>query len=115
MKSPRHAVAWRCACALLLLLVAGCAGPRVGPPGAQGPSPPREAMRLNAAVTALTEALLARARLPPAPAGQPRAVVIDPLIDRATGTETRTTRAMGRRMAAMLARQPGYKLLPFTA
>jgi outer membrane protein OmpA-like peptidoglycan-associated protein len=42
-------------------------------------------------------------------------LVIDPLIDRATGTETATTRAMSRRIAARVEeRHPGYVLQPFT-
>lgn len=95
---------------LLLLALAGCATDRA--PVAQAPKPPREALPLDAAVLSLADALLLRAELPPGP---PRPLVIDPLIDRATGTETATTRAMSRRIAAAVTdRHPNYRLQPFT-
>jgi outer membrane protein OmpA-like peptidoglycan-associated protein len=97
---------------LLALGLAGCATPP--PPVATAPAPPRQAQDLDAAVDSLTSAVLARAELPPAAAGQPRLIVIDPLIDRATGAETRTTRAMAQRMAAKLRGEPGFALRPFT-
>ncbi|WP_431267154.1 OmpA family protein [Dankookia sp. P2] len=107
------------AAALLALGLAGCAAPQPPPPPAPAPvaaapSPPRQAQDLDAAVDSSTTAVLARAELPPAAAGQRRSIVIDPLIDRATGAETRTTRAMARRIAAKLQGEAGFDLRPFT-
>jgi hypothetical protein len=90
-------------------LLGGCAA---GPErGSQAPPPPKEAQPLDVAVLALADALLARAELPPGP---PRLLVIDPLIDRATGTETVATRSLSRRIAAVVEqRHPDYRLRPF--
>lgn len=107
------------AAALVLALGLGaCAEapppPPPPPPVVQAPSPPKRAQPLDAAVDLLVEAVFARAELPPVSSGQPRAVVIDPLIDRATGAETNTTRAMARRIAGTVQARPGFALRPFT-
>jgi len=104
------------AAALILALgLGGCAAPPPSPaPVAQAPSPPKVAQPLDAAVDSLIDAVFARAELSPAPAGRPRALVIDPLIDRATGAETNTTRAMGRRIANSVQARRGVALHPFT-
>ncbi|MDB5372554.1 MAG: OmpA family protein [Belnapia sp.] len=95
---------------VLLLALAACATDQA--PVAQAPKPPKEALPLDAAVLSLADAVLLRAGLPPGP---PRPLVIDPLIDRATGTETATTRAMSRRIAAAVTdHHPNYRLQPFT-
>ena len=75
------------------LLVAGCAGMRGQEPArstadAAAPIPPKDALPLDEATIALAEATLLRAQLPPpGPSGR-HLLVIDPLIDRATGAET---------------------------
>lgn len=104
--SPRVA----CLLGVLLLLLGGCAA--TPPQSAQAPPPPpKQAQPLEPAVLSLAEALLTRTTLPPGP---PRPLVIDPLIDRATGTETAATRAMSSRIAAVVeARHPDFRLRPF--
>jgi outer membrane protein OmpA-like peptidoglycan-associated protein len=98
------------AAAMALAVLAACAG--TPQPVAEAPKPPREALPLDAAVLSLADSVLLRAELP---AGRPRQLVIDPLIDRATGTETSTTRAMSRRIAERVRDQhPDYQLQPFT-
>ena len=84
--------------------------PRLATP--QAPKPPREAQSLDAAVLSLADAVLARAEIG---RGGPHDLVIDPLIDRASGTETTTTRAMSRRIAGVVQdRHPAFRVQPFT-
>lgn len=86
------------------------AAPRPATP--QAPKPPREAQSLDAAVLSLADAVLARAEIG---RGGPHDLVIDPLIDRASGTETTTTRAMSRRIAGVVQdRHPAFRVQPFT-
>ncbi|MDN3567674.1 OmpA family protein [Paeniroseomonas aquatica] len=83
---------------------------RPAPP--QAPKPPKEAQPLDAAVLSLADAVLARAEIS---RPGPHELVIDPLIDRASGTETATTRAMSRRIASVVReRHPSYRVQPFT-
>ena len=110
---PRRRAAWLLA--LLLPALAGCAAPArdAPPPQAAAPRPPRDAQPLDQAVASLADATLARAVLPTG-SGR-RVLVIDPLIDRATGAETRATRRMETQMAALIrARHPRFELRPFT-
>ncbi len=103
--------------------LAGCAGMRgreaAAPPSttaeAAAPIPPKEALPLDQATVALAEATLLRAQLPPpGPSGRYK-LVIDPLIDRATGAETEATRAMERRIVRVVrAEHPRFDLRPFT-
>ena len=107
-------------CLAAAALTAGCAGT-----GAQdaarsaaaeaAPIPPKDALPLDQATVALADATLLRAQLPPpGPSGRYK-LVIDPLIDRATGAETETTRAMGRRIGGLVReRHPQFDLRPFT-
>ena len=101
---PRRPAPFALAAALSVCaaLLAGCA-----PPGGSdaptavasaAPIPPKEALPLDQAAVALADATLLRAELPPpGPSGRYK-LVIDPLIDRATGGETEATRAMERRI-----------------
>jgi hypothetical protein len=79
------------------------------------PIPPKDALPLDQAAVALADATLLRAQLPPpGPSGRYR-LVIDPLIDRATGAETQATRAMERRIVTLVReRHPRFDLQPFT-
>ena len=87
------------------------ARPAARPPP-RAPKPPKEAQPLDAAVLSLADAVLARAEIA---RGGPHDLVIDPLIDRASGTETTTTRAMSRRIAAVVQdRHPAFRVKPFT-
>jgi hypothetical protein len=98
-----------------LLLLAGCGtSARQGPP--QASAPPHDALPLDDAVFSLAEATFAgTGTLPDSAAGGRRAVVIDPLIDRASGAETATTRRMGARIEDLVrARRPELDLRPFT-
>jgi hypothetical protein len=77
---------------------------------------PREAMPLDEAVLSLAAATLRDARaLPEITSGGRRALVIDPLIDRASGAETVATRRMVARIEALAReRHPELELQPFT-
>ncbi len=117
---PRRAAAAALAFSLCAALLAGCAGMKGGE-GAQAtaateaPIPPKEALPLDQATVALADAILLRAQLPPpGPSGRYR-LVVDPLIDRATGAETAATRAMERRIATLVREQhPRFEMRPFT-
>ncbi len=67
------------------------------------------------AVTRAAEALFANARLPAPPPGQSgrHLLVIDPLIDGATGAQSAATRETQARVAAVAQRFPQYDLRPF--
>lgn len=101
------------------LLMAGCAGMEDRHTAASvaqaAPIPPKEALPLDQAAVALADAILLRAQLPPpGPDGRYR-LVIDPLIDRATGGETQATRAVERRIGTLVReRHPKFDLKPFT-
>jgi flagellar motor protein MotB len=113
----RGAELLRAVCALLLLGLGACAGQgRPMPQAAAVTAPPREAMPLDQAVFSLAEATLAGARsVPEIAAGGRRPIVIDPLIDRATGAETGATRGMVARIEALVReRHPELELRPFT-
>jgi outer membrane protein OmpA-like peptidoglycan-associated protein len=86
------------------------------PTAAAAPMPPKEALPLDQAAAALADAVLLRAQLPPpGPSGRYR-LVVDPLIDRATGSETVATRAMEQRIGALVReRHARFDLRPFTA
>jgi OmpA family len=106
----------------LAAVLASCAAPEATAPERTasatppGPTPPREALPLEEAVVALAEATLAGARtLPPRQEGGPWPLVIDPLIDRATGAETATTRSMVAQIEQLVReRHPEFELKPFT-
>ena len=122
-KSPRAAVVARggprwllaAAMAAAALLGACAAVPGPGTRAERPPSPPKEALAFDDAVAALTVALFARAQ-PALPASaQPRPLVVDPLIDRATGNQAAATRSMeGRMVAIMRERFPQVEPRPFT-
>lgn len=105
-----------------LLLLAGCGTTPAAPPAPEAlpmrvsdaPKPPRTAQPLDEAVLSLTVALLDRARLePPGPSGR-HDLVVDPLIDRATGQQTAVTRGMEQRIGTLVrARYPAFNLRPF--
>jgi outer membrane protein OmpA-like peptidoglycan-associated protein len=96
-------------------LLAGCARQPVpelqaAPPAAAVASPPRTAQPFDAAVAGLADALIAKAE-----PGEPRVVVIDPLIDRASSAETTTTRSIGAALARRIRSQhPQFEVRPFT-
>jgi outer membrane protein OmpA-like peptidoglycan-associated protein len=100
-----------------LLLGLGACAVAPPPPQVAAPAPPpREALPLDEAVFALAEATLAGARrLPELAGGGRRALVIDPLIDRASGAETAATRRMVARIEVLVReRHPELELRPFT-
>ncbi len=80
------------------------------------PVPPREALPFEEGVLSLANATLGWAQLPPPPApGGRHPLVIDPLIDRATGAETAATRSMVAQIEALVReRYPQFELRPFT-
>ena len=92
--------------AVLLVLVAACA---TAPPRAD--AGPRSAQSVDAAAAQLTDALVAKAE----PASGRRTLVIDPLIDRASGAETAATRSIGAGIADQVrGRHPRLSVRPFT-
>jgi len=122
---PDHTFVWRAALAALTLLTACAQWP--GGPGGPGapaaPTPPATVPPATAAPPLLPydQAVLsaAGAVLGPRPATAPavvQAVVIDPLIDGLSGSQTVATQALGLQLAALMrAQYPQYQVLPFTA
>lgn len=109
-------------CFALLGLLTGCAvnplipvaGQQVQHGRADVPPPPRDALSFDDAVVRMTDALLTRAEVSPPTVGIRHALVVDPLIDRATGDESVATRRMEQRIATVVRdRHPGYELRPF--
>lgn len=71
-----------------------------------------QAQSLDDAVASLTTTLLARAQIDPA---ERRVLVVDPLIDRATGNQAAVTRAIEPRVVRALGEHyPGIDAMPFT-
>ena len=117
---PRWLFAAAMATVALLGACSTAPDPAASGPAAQAraerpPSPPKEALAFDEAVTALTVALLARAQ-PALPATtSPRPLVVDPLIDRSTGNQAAATRSMeGRMVSVMRERFPQVEPRPFT-
>ena len=116
---PRRGAVPALVFAFCAALLAGCASwtERQGDAqqSAAAPIPPKEALPLDEATVALADSTLLRAQLPPpGPSGR-HLLVIDPLIDRATGAETATTRAMERRIVTLVRdRHPQFELRPFS-
>ena len=109
----RHGRGWPLAplLALLSVLASGCAS---APPETAAPAAaaaPRAAQPFDEAVAGLADALVAKVEaLPP---GR-RILVIDPLIDRATGAQTVATRSIGGRIEEQVrSRHPGVEMRPF--
>ncbi len=103
---------WRRASLLVVLALAACAAPNQQ---AEAPPPPTDALAFNDAVEQLTVALFARAKLGPADAAG-RTLVIDPLIDRASGNQAVATRSMEDRMTRVVrARFSKIQPQPFNA
>lgn len=121
MVAPRAEVprgARRLAALLVAVLLAGCAGGggvglQVRRGGPAVPPPTTAAMPLDEAMTVMTAAMLARAELDPPPPGRRHVLVVDPLMDRATGMASAATRRMEDRAATVLRNHPDYELRPF--
>jgi hypothetical protein len=113
--------AWLAAALLLLNACGGGAAPRADATAplpmrvADAPKPPTAAQGLDEAVASMTVALLDRAQVePPGPDGHYN-LVVDPLIDRATGEQSVTTRSMERRIGTVLRdRYPDIRVQPFS-
>jgi outer membrane protein OmpA-like peptidoglycan-associated protein len=88
-----------------VLALAACATP--GPQAAISPAslplapPPKDALAFEDAVDRLTVAIFARAKFDPADTAG-RTLVIDPLIDRASGNQAVATRSMEQRIASVV-------------
>jgi len=96
-----------------MLSLGACAVPR--PEAAAVLPPPKEALAFEDAVDRLTVALFARAKLDANEAAG-RTLVIDPLIDRATGNQAVATQSMEGRMTEVVRQRfQGIQPQPFTA
>jgi outer membrane protein OmpA-like peptidoglycan-associated protein len=98
---------WRLAAAAATALLGACSA--LPPQPAERPA---EAQLLDDAVASLTTTLLARAQIDPA---EKRVLVVDPMIDRASGNQTAVTRAMEPRVVRTVSQQyPRIEAMPFT-
>lgn len=96
----------------ILFLLSACAAQTPVPPPITA-EVPKEALPLDEAVIRLAEATLASERN--VSLGTRRAIVIDPLIDRASGAETAATRFMSSRIEELVREKyPELELKPFT-
>jgi outer membrane protein OmpA-like peptidoglycan-associated protein len=96
-----------------MLSLAACAVPR--PEATAVPPPPKDALAFRDAVDRLTVALFARAKLD-TDAATGRTLVIDPLIDRATGNQSAATQSMEERMTEVVRQRfQGIQPQAFTA
>ncbi len=84
-----------------VLALAACAAPPVPNSAALSPSPPKQALAFGDAVDQLTFALFARAKLDRAESAN-RVLVIDPLIDRASGSQAKATQSMEQRVTEVV-------------
>jgi len=83
------------------------------PPAPAPPAPPPPVLPFDDAVLAAANNLLGKAQLPPDTQWE---VVIDPLIDGVTGTQTQATRAMGTRIVKIIKESfPRYAVQPFNS
>jgi outer membrane protein OmpA-like peptidoglycan-associated protein len=81
---------------------------------ADAPKPPAVAQSLDEAVVSMTVALLDRAQIAPPEDRGGYKLVVDPLIDRATGEQSVTTRSMEQRIGSVLRqRYPDIHVQPF--
>lgn len=80
---------------------------------APAPPPPPPILPYEEAVLSAANNLLGKAQLPAGGTAR-HAVVIDPLVDGMTGSQTATTRAMGDRLVALIREKyPQYEVQPF--
>ena len=99
---------WRLAAAAAIAVLGACAA--VPPQSAERPA--GEAQSLDDAVASLTTELLARAQISPA---EKRFLVVDPVIDRATGNQAAVTRAIEPRVVRTVGQHyPRIEAIPFT-
>ncbi|MBB5694085.1 OmpA family protein [Muricoccus pecuniae] len=92
----------------------GCALLRTGVSMLEASTPPPVALSLDDAVAGLTGALIANAQLGLPNASGTYRTVVDPWIDRGTGEQSETTRAMETRIGELVrTRFPLVELLPF--
>jgi hypothetical protein len=94
------------ASASMLLIVAGCAKPAPPPPPPSVVTNDTSERSFEEAVNVAADALVAQLQRAPgasAKTGAKRAVVIDPMIDSASGQQTATTQALEQRVAERLA------------
>ena len=92
--------------ASMLLIVAGCAKPAPPPPPPSVVTNDTSERSFEEAANVATDALVTQLQRAPGSSpetGAKRAVVIDPMIDSASGQQTATTQALEQRVAARLA------------
>ncbi|WP_158043686.1 OmpA family protein [Skermanella pratensis] len=83
------------------------------PPTPMLPPPPSDALPLDEAVERAAAELFASLPAEYRPGASPQRVVIDPLVDGATGAQTASTRTMEQRLATYIREeQPDYELQP---
>ena len=109
---PRRAGAlWACLAALAALLAAGCATPQATSSDTELP--------FDQAVAAATDGLVAQTQSLPAFIAKfaKRGVVLDPMLDAATGEQTGATQALERRVTDRIAKNAAdvMDILPFQA
>ena len=102
------------ACAVILLIVAGCAKPALPPPPTPVQTADTSERSFDEAVAVATDSLVAQLQQRPSTKPEARrAVVIDPMVDAVSGQQTATTHLLEQRVAERLQSSSQLGVIPF--
>ena len=119
MKTNNFGLIWRLSALALAALLWGCATPTSEQPqtAATPTPPPVQPVPFDDAVLKAANDLFSRAQLPAAGAGEPmkHALVIDPLIDGVSGSQSVATQSMEARLVELVkSKYPQFTVQPFS-
>src|SRR5262247_4369713 len=102
------------ACAVVLLIVAGCTKPAPPPPPTPVPTADTSERSFDEALAVATDSLVAQLQQRPSTKPEARrAVVIDPMVDAVSGQQTATTHLLEQRVAERLQSSSQLDVMPF--